>query len=169
MDKLRHLLDKQVEVAVDVERLIEVAHEMERTPDGVRNRLASIHGQYVNMDAKLERLLEDAAMGILDREEYMRIKKHYLEEQASLAKQEQAVREEYEQLQTVMGTAETWLSEIQRYRKVPVVDRQLVDALVDRILVYENRDIHISLTYSDPFALLTACLDESMGGVSRAG
>lgn len=169
MDKLKHFLDKQVEIAVDVERLVAAVHEMNNAPDGVRNRLASLRSQCTNVDAKLERLLEDATVGILDREEYMQIKRRYLDERSFLVQQEQKVHEEYEQIKMALGTAEAWLNEIQRYRKLPVIDRALVEALVERILVYGNRDIHISVSYSDPFAQLMACLNDDVGGVGRAG
>lgn len=168
MDKLKHFLDSQMEIAVDVERLISVAHEMEKAPDGMRSRLASLHNQSMNMEAKLERLLEDVTTGILDRDEYARIKASYLKEQAGITQQEREAREEYEQIKLALGTAEAWLNEIRRYRKLPVVDRGIVDALVDRILVFENRDIHISLTYSDPYALLKTYLGDE-GGINRAG
>lgn len=169
MDKLKHFLDKQVEVAVDIERLIAAVHAMEKAPNSMQNRLASLHSQTANMDAKLERLLEDATMGVLDREEYLRIKASYLAEQSVLQQQEQQAYEAYEHMKAALRTSEVWLRKIQHYRKVPVVDRDIVDALVDRILVYENRDIHISLTYNDPYAQLMACLCHSEGGISRAG
>lgn len=169
MEKLEHFLENQVKIAVDVERLAAEVYARANAPGGAANRLASLHSQVLNAEAKLERLLEDAAMGILDREEYKQIKGHYLEERARLVQQEQEAREEYEQVNAALGTAHTWLKEMQRYGKAPAIDHDLVDKLIDRILVYDNRDICISLNYGDPFALLTACLNQSLGGVGRAG
>ena len=68
MDTLRHFLDKQVEIAVDIERLTTEIRKMESTPDSVQNRLASFRSQRMNLEAKQDRLLEDVAMGVLDRE-----------------------------------------------------------------------------------------------------
>lgn len=169
MEKLKHFLDNQVKTAVDVERLAAEVYARAKAPGGAANRLASLHSQCLNVEARLERLLEDAAMGILDREEYKEIKGRYLEERVLLTQQEQEAREEYERVNAALGTAHAWLKEIQRYGKIPAIDRDLVDTLIERILVYENRDVCILLNYGDPFALLTACLDQSLGGVDRAG
>ena len=68
---------------------------MESTPDSAQNRLASLRHRRMNLEAKQERLLEDVTAGILDREEYIRIK-------------------------AALGTAETWASlqsELQKQKR----------------------------------------------------
>lgn len=169
MDTLRHFLDKQVEIAVDVERLATEIHKMESTPDSVQNRLASFRSQRMNLEAKQDRLLEDVAMGVLDREEYIRIKARYRSEHSLLEQQEQEAIQECERIKAALGTAETWLAAIRCYREIPKIDREIVDVLVDRILVFEDRSIRISTTYGNPYALLETCLDSNAGGAGYAG
>ena len=169
MDTLRHFLDKQVEIAVDIERLTTEIRKMESTPDSVQNRLASFRSQRMNLEAKQDRLLEDVAMGVLDREEYIRIKARYRSEHSLLEQQEQEAVQECERIKAALGTAETWLAAIRCYREIPKIDQEIVDVLVDRILVFEDKSIRISTTYGNPYALLETCLDSDAGGAGYAG
>ena len=59
METLKHCLDKQVEAIADVERLITEAREMTDSPSGIKSRLAGLRVQRLNIDSKIERLLED--------------------------------------------------------------------------------------------------------------
>ncbi len=167
LDTLKHFLDKQVEIAVNVERLTAEIRKLESTPASTQNRLASLRSQRMNLESKENRLLEDLATGILDREEYVRIKSRYRSEHSLLEQQEQNASKEFERIKSALGTAETWLSAIRRYREIPRIDRKIVDVLVDHILVFEDRSIRISMTYGNPFALLEACLDSDAGGAGH--
>lgn len=169
MDTLRHFLDKQVEIALDVERLTVEIRRMESAPDSAQSRLASLRSRRMNLEAKQDRLLEDVATGILDREEYIRIKAQYRIEHSRLEQQERDAYTECERIKSALGTAETWLAAIQRYRELPGIDREIVDVLVNQILVFEDRSIRISMTYGSPFALLEACLGSDAGGVGHVG
>lgn len=169
MDTLKHFLDKQMEIAVDVERLATEMRRIESTPDSAQNRLASLRHRRMNLEAKQERLLEDVTTGILDRDEYIRIKARYRSEHSLLEEQEQNISRECERIKAALGTAETWLAAIRRYREIPRIDREIVDVLVDRILVFEDRSIRISMTYGNPYALLETCLDGDVGGASHVG
>lgn len=168
MDTLKHFLDKQVEIAVDVEKLILEARKKADSPDGIKSQLASLRVQRLHLEAKLEKLLEDVALGVLDPAEYALLKARYQKERAFIEQQEKYAHQEYENLKSAMSTAETWLADIRRYQAMPKIDRGIVDALIEQIVVYENRDLRICLTYGDPFAMLKACLDSS-GKSSRGG
>lgn len=167
MDTLKHFLDKQVEIAVDVERLTEEVRQNEKEPFSAQSRLASVRSRRIHLEAKQDRLLEDVSLGILDRDEYIRIKEQYRQEHSYLEQQEELVRKECEQVKEALGTAETWLAAIRRYRELPKIDRKMVDVLVDRIQVFEDRSIRILLTYSNPFAWLEAYLNDCAGGTDH--
>lgn len=170
MDALKHLLDKQMEIAVDVERLMnEVRRTPMKRPGNPGNLHLSLRNRRFNLEEKLERLLEDVAAGVLDREEYLQLKIGYLEEHARLEYQEKEAKEHQESLQKAIKSTETWLKALEKYRAVPIIDRALVDALVDKILVYDNKSIHVCLTYSDPYASLAAYLEDAEGGIGRVG
>lgn len=169
MNSLKRFLEGQIKAAAEIERLIAAVRKREAAPDGAQARLASLRGQRLHAEAKLERLLEDAAEGVLDREEYRQIKGRYLEERAHLERREREALAEYQRVRDALGAAEAWLGELRRCRELPAVDRGLLDALVDRILVYDGRDIRFSMAYRDPYRLLAACLGDDPGGAGHAG
>lgn len=171
MEALKHLLDQQVQTAVEVERLMsEVRQSPTQGRGDHQNELLSLRNRRSNMKGKLERLLEDVAVGVLDREEYLQIKATYLEELAVIEARLKEVENQQEDLQEAFKSTETWLKAIKAYQAVPVVDRALVDILVEKILVFDNKNIRFCLTYSDPYAPLAAHLEHSAerGGL-RAG
>ena len=43
---------------------------------------------------------------------------------------------------------------MQEYRRLPAITRELLDTLVERISIHEDRSITIQLNYADPFAAL---------------
>ena len=56
-------------------------------------------------------------------------------------------------------SAKQWISVIRQYEKLPNMTRDLLDDLVDRIDVYSDRRIKITLNYADPFQPLTTFLN----------
>ncbi len=86
-----------------------------------------------------------------------------------MAEQERVIRAEIEGQKAALATAETWMAAVRRYQKLPFLDRGLIDALVEKILVFEDKSIRICLTYQDPVALLTGGRLDGEGGRRRAG
>lgn len=168
MDTLQHFLDNQVKLALDVERLKGTMRRGSQ-PSAEAALLASISCQRRNLESKLERLLEDLAVGVLDKEEYTQLKLHYLEELVDLEGQEQEAQAVCGKQKKAFEELEDWLAAIQNYQKVSVIDRRLVDLLVEKILVFQDRSIRIYLTYGDPYELLLSEREDQEGGRSRAG
>lgn len=71
-----------------------------------------------------------------------------------------------EKQQTVM-TAKKWLEQLKRYHTLEEIDREMMDLLVNRVLIYRNNMIHVELHYSDPYkefrSLFEADTEESAG------
>ena len=99
----------------------------------------------------MERLLEDLAVRVVDYEEYSQLKAQYMEEFSIIEKQEEAVKRECEAFQAALDTVEGWLTAIRDYQATPIADRKLVEALVERILVYKDKSVRICASYGDPY------------------
>lgn len=169
IDKLENFLNEQVEVFTDVEALVAKVRRKGGVPAVLRGQLLSLKNRRDELEAKQIRYLEDLTSGILDRETFQRLKESNRRELAALAEQENAVRAEVEEQKAALSMAEAWMAAIRRYRKLPVLDRGLIDTLVEKILVFEDKSIRICLTYQDPVALLTDGRLEVEGGHRRAG
>lgn len=99
----------------------------------------------------MERLLEDLALRVVDNEEYSQLKAQYKDELSFIERQEEVVKCECETFQATLDMAERWLTAVRGYQALPVVDHKLVEALVERILVYKDKSVRICVTYGDPY------------------
>ena len=89
------------------------------------------------------RLYEDLSDGIIDKSEYFAFRNSYtkiIEE-----KQEALLRVKKEMKQSVTtGTSErNWVTLFKQYENIEELNRRVLMALVDRILIYENHAIEI--------------------------
>ena len=168
MDKLQNLLSKQIQIAIDVDQL---RQEVERAPQfhDITGLLASLNCQRRNLEARQERLLEDLVSGILSKDEYTQFKASYSERISALKTQEMEIRKEAEAKSEELAQLDTWLLALQNYRETSTIDRQLVDILVDKILVFQDRSIHICLNYSNPYKLLPFAVENLRGGERHVG
>lgn len=166
------LIHQQAAVAVDVDRLIQ---EIRNDPAASRclsasnDRLASIRVKKGNIQAKLEQLIIHRIEGVLDAEEYACLKETYNLEYERLAEEEHTVMCQETQLDHQIDSAKKWINALKRYQRIPVVDRELLDLLIDKIYVFSDKRIRIELKYKDPFAPFMEFLEEVREVDKRVG
>lgn len=158
MSKLQNFLKNQIQVASDIERLRGEVKKKPQTADS--NLLSSLSRQRGNLESKLDRLLEDLVSGILDKAEYTWLRQSYLEKIAFLKHQEMEIQKKCGEQSDNFERLETWLNAIKHYQRFLVIDRGLIDLLVEKITVFHDRSIHISLNYADPYLLLESAEGE---------
>ncbi len=162
MEKITGLLNQQLKLAVDAEQL---ADDIRKRPEAVayqskaESEYASVSAKRRNMEARLERLLEDFANRLIDRSEYGYMKERYSRQLEALLKEEKEAREAMQAMDCAAQSAKQWISAIRQYEKLPGITRELLDFLVDRIEVCSDRGIKITLNYADPFQRLPAFLN----------
>lgn len=152
IDAINRILQSQLEVIADLEAVIgtyEAASENRHDPDD--ELLLSIRVKRKNTEAKLEQLLVDLTDGLLNKDEYDYLKSRYSAEHKQLLHEESLLEQKAsEKRQTVM-TAKKWLKQLKRYHTLDEFDREMIDLLVKRVLIYKNNIIHVELSYSDPY------------------
>ena len=154
MRAVRQTLDQQVKIAVDLERLLREIRHMPgvKAARSSQNRiLTSLRVKRQNMEGKLEQLLHDLATGLITRDEYEYAKRLYTCQQEQFQKEEIAAREVIKEADNHLKDAEQWIAEMKRYQALPEIDRPMLDLLVKRILVFQDRSIKIELNYADPY------------------
>ena len=150
-------LDQQLALAVDVERLIhEIDHSAELTQakQEKQNTATSLRLQRQGLDRKLDMLIHDLSTGLIGREEFLYAKEKYRAELNRILAAETAQKERIEQMQKGLSTAQAWVRAMQEYRRLPAITGELLDTLVERISIHEDRSITVQLNYADPFAAL---------------
>lgn len=154
---VKKALDRQVELSVDVEQL---ADSIKRSPAvlgrqrAIREQLDRAAAKRKAMDARLQRLIEDMADGLLDAEEYRFIKEKYDSEYSALVESEALMGASAQELDAALQAVNAWLDNLRRYKELPELSRELLDELVERIEVTTNRDVRVILNCADPFAPL---------------
>lgn len=171
INAITNLLNQQVQIGVDMERLIE---DVKRMPgvlsyqENVGQQHEDITKKRKKMELKMEQLLVDLTERLIDKEEYDYIKGRYQEQYEQLLEEEAKVGADKANLGTALQAAQKWIERLKEYQKIPSIDRRVMDLLVDSIYVNHKKQIKINLTYADPYQLLMDYLDK-VGEVKHAG
>ncbi len=171
MNAVTNLLNQQVQVCIDVEKLTEKVMENSEVlahQNAVNSEYAGIRAKRRNVEAKMEQLLVDLTKRLISREEYLYMKERYASQLEELLIAETKAAAETKALGTVVDTTQKWIDAVKKYQKLPFIDRELIDALIDSIEVYGDRHIKINLNYADPYEPLRSFLNQ-IGVMLHAG
>ena len=154
MQAVTDTLNQQIQVAVDVEQL---ADRLKRMPkvilyqNDAENHYASVSAKRKNVEAKMEQLLIDLTQKVIDRREYDYMKKQYAKKYEELLQEETKALSDIRAKDAALSVTEKWLDAIKKYQKIPSIERGLLELLVARIEISEDRTIKIILNYEDPY------------------
>lgn len=171
MEAVSDLLDQQVLTAVDIEELLTKLQRRTST-NMYQTRTMELYMSAVtrrkNLEAKLEQLLVDLSQQIIDRSEYEFFKKKYEVQLDEIITAEADALADKNALETTLAASKKWIQEVYKYKKIPEVSAELVDALIDRIEVIDGKSVRIKLKYNDPYQNVQA-LERRMERVCNAG
>ena len=117
----------------------------------VQRQLDKKHEEYEKLQKLLMSLYENLADGIIDREEYSRLKASFSARADEAEKQMDALREQLEDIYN-HGTENAWMNEFIKRQGLTTLDRAVVVALIDKILIHSNDVVEIIYRWQDEFA-----------------
>ena len=117
----------------------------------VQRQLDKKHEEYEKLQKLLMSLYENLADGIIDREEYTRLKASFSARADEAEKQMDALREQLEDIYN-HGTENAWMNEFIKRQGLTTLDRAVVVALIDKILIHSNDVVEIIYRWQDEFA-----------------
>ena len=117
----------------------------------VQRQLDKKHEEYEKLQKLLMSLYENLADGIIDREEYTRLKASFTARADEAEKQMDALREQLEDIHN-HGTENAWMNEFIKRQGLTSLDRAVVVALIDKILIHSNDVVEIIYRWQDEFA-----------------
>lgn len=117
----------------------------------VQRQLDKKHEEYEKLQKLLMSLYENLADGIIDREEYTRLKASFTASADEAEKQMDALREQLEDIHN-HGTENAWMNEFIKRQGLTALDRAVVVALIDKILIHSNDVVEIIYRWQDEFA-----------------
>ena len=89
-------------------------------------------------------LYENLTEGVIDREEYQGLKKNYTALLSEAEKQAEAIRTEIGHIMERGG-------EGKKYQNLTVLDRAIVVSLIERILIYRDKQVEIVYNWQDEY------------------
>ena len=101
------------------------------------------------INSRREGLFESFAEGILDEADYQYAKKSYDEEYDRLEKQLSEAKQRKKELDGVLTANNEWLQAMHEVQGSSELDEGLVNALVKKVLVYEDNRVEVEFKYKE--------------------
>ena len=117
----------------------------------VQRQLDKKREEYEKLQKLLMSLYENLTDGVIDREEYARLKSSFTARADEAEKQMDALRESLSDIQS-HGTENVWMNEFIKRQELASLDRAVVVALIDKILIHSNDVVEIIYRWQDEFA-----------------
>lgn len=117
----------------------------------VQRQLDKKREEYEKLQKLLMSLYENLTDGVIDREEYARLKASFTSRADEAEKQMDALRESLSDIQS-HGTENVWMNEFIKRQELASLDRAVVVALIDKILIHSNDVVEIIYRWQDEFA-----------------
>lgn len=147
-------LKQHISEVVDMSELLEITDTAPlRTAQAqkVQRQLDKKHEEYEKLQKLLMSLYENLADDIIDREEYTRLKASFTVRADEGEKQMDSLREQLEDIHN-HGTENIWMNEFIKRQGLTTLDRAVVVALIDKILIHSNDAVEIIYRWQDEFA-----------------
>ena len=127
----------------------------------VQRQLDKKRSEHERLQKLLMSLYESLADGIIDRDEYARLKQNYAGRCAECEKQMDALQETLTQIREHGGEHREWMAQFRKHLNITELERSIVVALIDRILIYRDNRVEVRFRFADEFAWQTDILRRS--------
>ena len=117
----------------------------------IQRQLDKKREEYEKLQKLLMSLYENLTDGVIDREEYARLKASFTARADEVERQMDALRESLNDIRS-HGTENVWMNEFIKRQELAELDRAVVVALIDKILIHSNDVVEIIYRWQDEFA-----------------
>lgn len=149
-----HAIHDQIEIVLEIEKALKY---IDRLPSMDRKTLTH-EAQITKLEEEIERcqrlklrLYEDLADGIIDKAEYSEFRESYTKAIAQKKEALSRVRREYKDTLANGITERNWVTLFREYENIDELNRRVLMALVDKIVIHENHVIEIIYKYRDEY------------------
>lgn len=162
-EKVFEAIKVHIGIALDYERLIGKLKEskkadiMQKGLDGdIRIKSAKLK----ELQEKRTRLYEDYAAGILSGEEYVYAKEAYEEEYETLGRELELLRMKRLEFMEAISPENRWVRFMKDLQGSQKLTKELADAVVEQVRVYDQGIVEIIMKYQDVFGQTRKYLEE---------
>ena len=165
-------IQAQVKTAMDYEVLLEKLRnsDMDRSfRDKLNGCIQSTQQKIRGLQTKRTRLYEDYTEGLLDEQEYNFARESFNADYEKLNKQLDDLIVRRTEYQEALSADNKWISLMKSVRNCRKLTQELVDTVVDKIKVYENKDLELIVRYHDVYEMTVRFADELRKGAENDG
>ena len=162
-EKVFNAIRDQLQVALDYERLL-LAMQGGSGEASVREKhkaaVASVKLRLNALKKKRAGLYESYVEGILNEEEYAFAKQTYEEQYEALNRLLDEAVERRERFLASISPDNKWLTMMRGVAGMTGLTQELVDAIIEKVLVYGEGRIEVVLNYNDVFYAMLECVEQ---------
>lgn len=161
--KVFNIIRDQLRVALDYEKLLKACRGSAGEASVREKHKAAVSSIKIKLNALKKRragLYEDYAEGILNEEEYAFAKQTYEEQYEALSRLLDEAVERRERFLESISPENKWLTMMKGAHGMTELTQELVDALVEKVLVYGGGRIEVVLNYNDVFKAMCECVEQ---------
>ncbi len=150
-----HAIHDQIEVVLHLDKVLRFIDSLPQRD----RKVFSYEAQMTRLEEEIQRykklelgLYENFVEGIINKAEYTDFRENYrglIEEKQEAVKR---LKREQQDAAAMGSQNRAWVQVFAQYENVQELDRRLLLALVDRILIYEDKKVEIVFRYRDEFA-----------------
>lgn len=143
-----------IQAVIDLQDLLELTDTAPlRTAEAqkVQRQIDMKRGELERYNRLLMSLYESLTDGIINKDEYMRLKQRYSEQNAEAEKQLLALQDVLADIQEHGSASLGWMNEFREHQNITALDRETVVALIERIFVFDDKRVEITFRWHDEY------------------
>ena len=111
---------------------------------------------------------EDLKSGLIDRSEYESLRSGFSEKAVYAQEAKDRLLEEQNTLVMGLNDQQQFFSGFRKYENIQELNRNVVVALIDKVLVEDGKNIKVEFRYQDRFASIDEFLESQNRGIKRS-
>ena len=162
-EKVFNAIRDQLQVALDYEKLLLAMRGGDREASVREKHKAAVASVKLRLNAlkkKRAGLYESYAEGILNEEEYAFAKQTYEEQYEALNRLLDEAVERRERFLASISPDNKWLTMMRGVAGMTGLTQELVDAMIEKVLVYGEGRIEVVFNYNDVFYAMLECVEQ---------
>jgi len=155
-EKVLEAIRLHIQIALEYEKLLELLQATtaeKELRDQMNRAVSSVSLKLKGISGKCKRLYEDYTEGILDETEYTFIKADYEKQTERLQAQLDELIQRRNSYAEAMSPNSKWIRLMKEVKNTDQLNQDLVDAVIEKVLVYEDGEMEIYFTYHDIYQM----------------
>ena len=163
-------IQDQIKRLVSAENILKAADNIpaeQFQTKSLTQQLCALNSEIDRYTDLKEKLYQDMTDQVISKEEYKELHFRFSRKIAEAQKAKSEMEEQKSRLLQSGLSDQRWLEEFKQYRNIQALDRKIVTALIDRIIVYDKNRIEIRFNYMDEMQMLIEAAEASQVGMER--